>query len=188
MPDPLHLSQGSGVRGLHRERGREVWGTDRRGCTLKEMPHFNATTKHHILLEYAPHERDHSFAALAARHSIAGGKRTVLRWWARWDGTSASLEEGMRTGRPRVLSAAQVRRHIAAPIRNANRAARPVRYTQLLPQVQAATGTQMAISTLKNYGKQELGAAHTRGKKRTAGESEFSHAAQVSVWSVFVES
>lgn len=139
------------------------------------MQHFSAEAKHHILLEYAPSDTTHTFAALANRHAIAGGKRTVQRWHQRWDGTPASLQRKPGTGRARALSAAQVRRHIAGPIRNSNRAARAVRYTELLPQVQAATGAQLSLRTLQRYGKEEAGGRSTRGKKRTAAESEHTH-------------
>lgn len=138
------------------------------------MAHLDANTKHHILLEYSPHGRDRSFAALALRHQIAGGARTVQRWYSRWDGTPQSLEEGERSGRPRVLSKREVTRHVTAPIRirNSNRAARPVRYPKLLPQVQAATGKELSLRTLQRYGHEEAGGRQTRGKKRTAQERE----------------
>jgi hypothetical protein len=138
------------------------------------MAHLDANTKHHILLEYSPHGRDRSFAALALRHQIAGGARTVQRWYSRWDGKPQSLQEGERSGRPRVLSKREVTRHVTAPIRirNSNRAARPVRYPKLLPQVQAATGKELSLRTLQRYGHEEAGGRQTRGKKRTAQESE----------------
>ena len=136
------------------------------------MSHLSADTKHHILLEYKPGVRGCGFKALAARHSIKGGRKALSEWHARWDGTPRSLEERAKSGRPRVLSSAEVRRHVAAPIRNANRAARQVTYPQLLPQVQTATGTDVSLPTLKRYGKEELHATVKRGKKRTAYESK----------------
>jgi hypothetical protein len=136
------------------------------------MPHLSAETKHHILLEYAPAVEGRSFKALAARHAVAGGSTLLSAWHQRWDGTPQSLEERSRNGRPRALSSAQVRRHLAAPIRNANRAARAVTYTTLLPQVQAATHTHVSLPTIKRYGKQELLATAKRGKKRTADERQ----------------
>ena len=107
---------------------------------------------------------------------MAGGKRTVQRWHERWDGSPASLEEQSRTGRPRVLSRAQVSRHVRAPILAANRAHRAIRYSELLPRVQAATGQQLSLRSLQRYGKQELGAKQKHTKKRTAAESEYAAA------------
>jgi hypothetical protein len=66
------------------------------------MPHLDANTKHAILLEYQPHTRTHSFAALARRHGVAGGSEVIRRWHSRWDGTAVSLKEGKSTGRPRM--------------------------------------------------------------------------------------
>ena len=136
------------------------------------MQHLSAETKHHILLEYCPRERGRGFKALAARHNIKGGATLISTWHRRWDGTPQSLEEGARSGRPRALSSAQVRRHVAAPIRNANRAARVVSYTELLPQVQSATHTEISLRTLQHYGKEELHATAKHGKKRTSDECQ----------------
>jgi hypothetical protein len=136
------------------------------------MPHLNAETKHHILLEYAPHDTSRSFAALAARHAVAGGSGTVARWYQRWDGTPASLEEKARTGRPRALSKAEVSRHVRAPILAAKRAHRAIHYTELLPRVQAATGKRPSLRSLQRYGKEELRGRDKQSKKRTADESE----------------
>jgi hypothetical protein len=61
---------------------------------------------------------------------------------------------------------------VRAPILAANRAHRAVHYTQLLPRIQAATGKQLSIQTLRRYGKEELGGRNKQSKKRTADESE----------------
>jgi hypothetical protein len=137
------------------------------------MKQLTADTKHHILLEYRPRSPTHSFVALAARHAVPGGAETVRKWHQRWNGTAASLVHQLVTGRPRVLSKRQVTRHVVPPIRNANRAARAVRYPKLLPQVQAATHTNLSLRTLQRYGKEEAGGIKTRGKKRTAEESKY---------------
>ena len=136
------------------------------------MPHVSAEAKHHILLEYSPHDTTRSFAALARRHAVKGGAQVLRLWHSRWNGTPASLQEHSRPGRPRLLSRAQVARHIATPIRHANRAHRAVHYPDLLPRVHAATRTRVSLRTVQRYGEEELGAKQRRGKKRTAAESE----------------
>jgi len=136
------------------------------------MSHFTAEAKHAILLEYSPHSHTHSFAALAARHGVGGGKSTLAYWHRQWDGTARSLQRKAGSGRPRALSRAQVSRHVRAPILAANRAQRAVSYTQLLPAVTAAAGKQLSVRTLRRYGKEELGAQAKHTKKRTAAESE----------------
>ena len=136
------------------------------------MPHLSAEAKHHILLEYAPHDTTRSLAALAARHAVRGGADVVRRWLRRWDGTPASLQEQRRSGRPRVLSSAQVSQHVRAPILAANRAHRAIHYTDLLPSVRQKTGKELSLRSLQRYGKEELGAKQRRGKKRTSEECE----------------
>lgn len=139
---------------------------------LTAMPHLSAEAKHHILLEYSPHDTTRSFAALARRHAVKGGERLLRLWHSRWNGTPASLQERSRSGRPRLLSRAQVARHIATPIRAANRAHRAIHYTDLLPRVREATGTQVSARTVRRYGEEELRAKQKRGVKRTAEESK----------------
>lgn len=139
------------------------------------MKSLSADIKHHILLEYSPHSHTHNFAALAAKHGVAGGGEVVRRWHAQWDGTPQSLERKPVAGRPRILSRAQVTRHIRVPILAANRAHRAVHYTQLLPRVRQSTGKQVTLRTIQRYGKEQLGAKDKQTTKRTADESKSTH-------------
>jgi hypothetical protein len=137
------------------------------------MPHLSADVKHTILLEYSAHDTTRSFAALARRHSIHGGADVVRHWHDRWDGSPASLKRKPGSGKARILSRAEVSRHVRAPILAANRAHRAIHYTELLPRVQAATGKQLTLRTLQDYGKQQLRARDKHSKKRTRDESEY---------------
>jgi hypothetical protein len=47
-----------------------------------------------------------------------------------------------------------------------------VHYPALLQSVRTNTGKQIALRTLQDYGRKELGVKQRRGKKRTADESE----------------
>jgi hypothetical protein len=80
------------------------------------MPHLSPEAKHHILLEYAPHDSTRSFTALAARHGVKGGERLLRMWHQRWRKSAASLKEKRRAGRPRKLSSAAVQQHVRLPI------------------------------------------------------------------------
>jgi hypothetical protein len=141
----------------------------------EEMPQLSAETKHHILLEYSPYSRSHSFAALAAKHRVEGGWRTVQRWHAQWNGSPASLQHRKGAGRPRLLSRAEISRHIRAPLLASNRSHKPVHYTELLPKVQQKTGKELAIRTLRLYGAEVLKAKQKHTIKRTAQESKQKH-------------
>ena len=134
------------------------------------MSHLSADTKHHILLEYAAGDAARSFDALAERHSVKGGRDVVRRWHQKWNGTPASLQRKAGSGKKRILSSAQVSRHVRVPLLAANRAHRSVHYTQLLPTVRQKTGKQLSIQTLRRYGKEQLGAKEKHTKKRTAQE------------------
>jgi hypothetical protein len=139
------------------------------------MKQFTPEQKHEILLEYTPHSHTHGAAALAARHAVAGGVRTVQRWLARWNGTAASLRRKEGSRGHTILTHAEVQRHIATPIRRANRSARQVKYTKVAERVREATGKSVSDRTVQRIGKEELGGRRTRGKKRTAEESECTH-------------
>ena len=128
--------------------------------------------KHSVLTHCAARRDGETVEHILALHDVCASTRAVRKWRQQWNGTIASLQRQPTSGRPRVLSKAQVTRHITAPIRNANRAARAVRYTKLLPQVQAATQTDVSLRTLRRYGKEEARGHKTRGKKRTAEESK----------------
>jgi hypothetical protein len=135
--------------------------------------HLTADVKHHILLEYRPYSHAHSFGALAERHNVVGGRRTVQRWHERWDGTPQSLQHTEGAGRPRVLSSDQVTRHLRPRILSANRRHKAVHYPDVLLGVRSATGTNVSLSTLKRYGHDELQARQRKSKKRTAKEGEY---------------
>lgn len=150
------------------------------------MKQFTAEQKHEILLEYQPHSTTHSFAALAARHSVPGGKSTVKRWHDRWNHTAASLQRKPVTGRPRVLTQTEVQRYIAAPIRRLNRSFRPARYRDIAKQLREKTGKQVSDATVKRYGKEQLGIKKGKGIKRTAEESKYTYALNNEQHCVFV--
>lgn len=143
-----------------------------------EMTHLTAEAKHAILLEYAPHSPARSFAALARRHSVKGGRQVLQRWHERWNGTPQSLKEESRSGRPRKLSRGEVQRHVAGPILRANRSHAAVHYPAVAEEVREKTGKNIGLRTVQRYGKEELGARQTRGKKRTAEERQYTHASE----------
>lgn len=137
------------------------------------MSHLTPDFKHDILKQYLPHSRDNSFAALARHYNIKGGKGTIQRWYARWNGSPGSLEQRAGAGRPRLLSAAQIRDTIALPIRNRNRAHRAIHYTELLPTVRERTGTTVSLPTIQRYGKEIVRARDRSTRSRTAAEGEY---------------
>jgi hypothetical protein len=145
------------------------------------MKHLSPEQKHSIVARYRPRSPTHSFSALASQAGGGVTKSTVRNWYLRWDGMVASLKHEPVLGRPRVLSRGQVTRHVQPRIRAANRNARPIHYTDLLPVIHQATGKQMSIRTLRRYGKQELGAKQKHTVKRTTAErKQHTHIAMAS--------
>ena len=137
------------------------------------MKQLTPQRKHDILVHIRDRGDGKRPEQIAALHGVRVDRKTLWRWRRRWRGTPQSLERRAASGRPRALSAQQVARHVRTPILRANRAHRVVHYTKLLPQVRAATGTEVSLQTLRRYGKEEAGGHVRRGKKRTAEESEY---------------
>jgi transposase len=136
------------------------------------MPCLTPNEKHNILTLYYNKQHKHTFDSLAKQFNIKGGRRTIINWHKKWNGTVESLERKQGSGRPKVLSSTQVKNYIQIPIRNKNRSHQPVHYTQLLPSVQKKTNTNVSLRSIQRYGKEELGAKQKRTKKRTADESK----------------
>jgi hypothetical protein len=139
------------------------------------MKQFTPEAKHSILLEYTPHTPNRSFAALAARHGIAGGRDVVRRWHCRWNRTPQSLQRKATSGRPRTLNRREVQQYVRAPILRANRAHKAVHYSAVAQVAREKTGKSISTPTIRRYGKEQLEAKHRRGTKRTAAECEYTH-------------
>jgi hypothetical protein len=143
------------------------------------MTSFSAETKHSILLEYSARSNNHTFIALARRHGVKGGERTIRGWYQRWNGTPQSLEDKQRSGRPRILTPVEVSRHIRAPILAANRAHRAIHYPDMWKSVQTKTGKKIALRTLQQYGKDQYKIKEKTTRKRTQAECKYKHAQQI---------
>jgi hypothetical protein len=141
-------------------------------CASSVMSQLTPQQKHDILTQYTSRQRGETLAHILSANKVSASRRTVELWRQRWDGTAASLQHKRGAGRPRILTHAQVMRHIAPRIRAKNRSHAPVVYPTLLPSVTAATGKSMSLRTLERYGKKDLDAAPIHGKKRTHEEGE----------------
>jgi len=134
----------------------------------RSMKQFTPEQKHEILIEYSPRSTTHNFAALAHRHAVAGGGRTIRNWFARWDGSVASLQHAKGAGRPRSLTAEEVQRHIIAPIRRKNRTHQPILYSELQPAVEHGREKRCprARSAATGRRKQEHGSSMARREQQ----------------------
>jgi hypothetical protein len=159
---------------------------------LSNLPLFHLTPsimkdltpelKHSVLTHYTSPHHHQTLQQILSLHGVTVSRRTVELWKQKWDGTIESLQHQAGAGRPRVLSRAQVSRHVATPIRNANRAGRTVHYSTLMEQVTESTAQTMSLRTLQRYGKEECKARSTRGQKRTADESKFNDTCDTHEW------
>jgi len=136
------------------------------------MKQLTPELKHSILTHYTSPHHHQTLQQILSLHAVSVSRRTVELWQQKWNGTIESLQRQAVSGRPRVLSRAQVSRHVATPIRNANRAGRTIHYSTMMEQVSVSSGKSMSLRTLQRYGKEECKAKSTRGQKRTADEGK----------------
>jgi hypothetical protein len=106
---------------------------------------------------------------------VHGGGRTIQNWYKQWTGIISSLQHRQGAGRPRILTPEEVKHNIEQPIREANRRAQQVRYSQIARHVRENTGKSISDQTIRRIGKEELGARQRRGQKRTAAECQYIH-------------
>lgn len=88
---------------------------------MARYPTYDAEFQHKVLLEYRPHKRGHSFAALARKYHVIGGKSRVCKWFNRWNGTVASLRRIPSGGPKSILTAREKRAHILKFVEARNR-------------------------------------------------------------------
>jgi transposase len=126
--------------------------------------------KHFILTKYRSNTRGCGFEALAHQYGIAGGGKTIQRWYGQWDGTAASLKRKPGAGRPRLLSEDEVHQYITTPIKNNNRKAKPVQYRDVLHPLRQKTGKAVSLRTVRRYGKENAGINLRTATKKTEWE------------------
>jgi transposase len=132
-----------------------------------------AEYKQFILTKYRRNSRGFGFAALAQQYGIAGGGRTIQRWYEQWNGTAASLQHKYGAGRPPLLNEEEVIQHITTPIQKKNRQSHPVHYTNLLRPLQEQTGKKISLRTIQRYGKKNARIKSKRTIKKTEWECKF---------------
>lgn len=116
---------------------------------LTLMQKLTPEQKHSILTHYTSRRDGETLDQIFALHGVKASRQSFFVWMKQWDGTPASLSRAAGSGRPRLLSNGDVKRHVATRIRSCNRSGTPVRYTRLLTAVQAATGQQVSVRTLR---------------------------------------
>jgi hypothetical protein len=136
----------------------------------ESRPHYSDEFKQEVLSHYHKRQHGSGFDALATRFQIAGGGRTINRWYNQWDGTIAPLQQHQRAGRPSILQPADIKQHIGTTVRFYNRNHQSIHYPDLLGPVRAATHTSLSLRTLQRYGKQTLHIKNKSTKKRTQQE------------------
>ncbi len=135
------------------------------------MSTFSPQFKHEILRQYVAGDRAHSFAALANRYNIRGGKTTVQYWHSHWDGTVSSLERKEGSGRRVLLTPQQVNKLIVKPIRRANRNHVAIDYPEVKDLVEQKTGLSISARSVRRYGREAGGIRSSTTNPRTEQES-----------------
>jgi transposase len=123
--------------------------------------------KHSVLLFYKDQKPPLSFRSVAKQFRIKGGAWTLTRWYKRWNGTVESLKPKPKSGRPRILTKAQVRKYVGYHIRSLNRKHEPASYKEKYHMILRQTKKKFSIQTLRRYGHEAIGIKNKRIIKRT---------------------
>lgn len=137
------------------------------------MKQLTPEQKHSILTHYTSPNNTQTLDEILSLHDIHISRRSVELWRQRWNGTIESLQHKFVPGRPHILTHKEVTQHITTPIRRKNRAYKKVKYSQVAEHLRENTGKTISDRTVRRIGKQELSAAKSKGRKRTAEESEY---------------
>lgn len=116
------------------------------------MSQLTPNEKHNILRLYLSSNNKDTMESLAHQYNIKGGKRSIINWLQRWDGSPESLERKKGSGRHTILTSKEVKDNIRLPIRNKNSSSQPIHYSDLLPSVIQKTGKIISSRTLRRIG------------------------------------
>jgi transposase len=96
----------------------------------------------------------------------------VKRWFDRYDGTVASLQQKHRSGRPPILNKQQVNKLITKVVRSHNRLSSTIDYIKIANFIGQETNINISFRTIRRYG-QNSGIRYKKTIKRTYTESEY---------------
>ncbi len=129
------------------------------------MTKYSPQFKHNILMQYQPRAYKKGFKSLAIQHKIQGGAQTIKNWYDRWNGTVASLERRISSGRPTLLNTRQVKQYIGTPIRKKNQLHKKINYETIHQQIKTKISKSISLRTIQRYGKERLQITKRRTKK-----------------------
>ncbi|CAF3491093.1 unnamed protein product [Rotaria sp. Silwood2] len=98
-----------------------------------------------------------------------GGHKTVKRWFDRYDGTVASLQQKYRSGRPPILNKQQVNKLITKVVRSHNRLSSTIDYIKITNSIRQETNINVSLRTIRRCG-QNSGIKYKKTIKRTYTE------------------
>ena len=94
-------------------------------------PYYDPLFKQRVIEYYLKNRSNVSLRFVSDIFQIKGGHKTVKRWFDRYDGTIASLQQRPRSGRPPILNQRQVGQLIVDTVRSHNRLAHVVHYPEI---------------------------------------------------------
>lgn len=134
------------------------------------MGKYSPLFKHNILTQYIPHQRKNGFDSLAHRFNINSGGKTIKRWYDRWNGTVASLERSVGSGRTTIMKSNDMKKYITTPIRRKNKKNEAVHYSTLQSAIRSKYSNSISSRSIRRYGKERLGIRKKKTKKCTTLE------------------
>lgn len=132
---------------------------------------YGVAFRRRVVQFYLSHRPSWSLSDVAKKFEIPGGKTTVWRWVAQ----HGALETRKRSGRPALLNARQINKHVADKIRAANRKHTAIDYKEVQHSIYRYTRVRPSLPTIRRYGYNALHARSKRTVKRTANQCIYAH-------------
>jgi transposase-like protein len=117
----------------------------------KRYEQYTPEFKQRVVKEYRAGESGSGAKALAGRHSIRGGHRTVMQWVRRYNGKRSSLAKRTKPNRERILTHYEAARFIRNPMLIAHKKRQLVVASALHPKVVKGTGKQISVRSVRRY-------------------------------------
>ena len=137
---------------------------------------YTAAHKQQVLTQYQPNTRGWGFRALAKKND-SPRDTTIQTWYRQWDGTPASLQRNIGSGRKRTLTQAESHALILDPVHKAFKKKQKIDYADIHAQIIAKPEYHhVTLAMVKRVGRKEHRLTWKRTQESLAVEGICNHA------------
>ena len=137
---------------------------------------YTAAFKQQVLTQYQPNTPGWGFKALAKKNHIPRDT-TIQSWYRQWDGTPASLQRNIGSGRKRTLTQAESHALILDPVHKALKKKQKIDYADIHSEIIAKPDYRhVSLAMVKRVGRKEHRLTWKRTEESLGVEGICNHA------------